>query len=126
MSEIDRINFIVERDGALAAAKFVRQTIKIYRRAVLNTKGFAPLPEYRAKFIKSYCELKKWIREYDATHTTEDKLIFIHFNGYGVYTVPNGYVVADPSDDAEGFSIEGSDLDEVANEAYEYIYNTHD
>jgi len=35
--------------------------MKIYRRAVLNKRHHASLPEYRHKFIESYCDFKRWL-----------------------------------------------------------------
>lgn len=69
--ELERLQFIQKRDGTLAALKFARQTIKIYRANILRSRrrGFkkpshASLPEYRAKFISSYKVLKQFEQEY--------------------------------------------------------------
>jgi hypothetical protein len=61
MSEQARLAFLVQRDGALAAAEWARRTMRIYRRAVLAPGHFARAPEYRRRFIEAYCEFKRWI-----------------------------------------------------------------
>ncbi len=69
MSEAPRIAFLLQRDGIAATHEWVRRTIKIYRRAVLD-KGdtnrqphFASTRDFRARFIRSYCEFKAWLKE---------------------------------------------------------------
>ncbi|MCC6194462.1 MAG: hypothetical protein IT518_08350 [Burkholderiales bacterium] len=55
------------RDGLAAAVDFCRRTGRIYRAAVLASgkRGhshphFASLPQYRAKFIGSYLDFKRF------------------------------------------------------------------
>jgi hypothetical protein len=60
-SERERLAFLVQRDGALAAAEWARRTMRIYRRALLAPGHFARAPEYRRRFIEAYCEFKRWI-----------------------------------------------------------------
>lgn len=62
-SERDRIAFLVRRDGAEAAAQWVRRTLRIYRRALLTPRHFARAPEYRPRFVAAYCEFKRWLAE---------------------------------------------------------------
>jgi hypothetical protein len=59
--EKGRIEFLVQRDGLAAATEWVRRTLGIYRRAVLDTRHHASAQEYRAKFIQSYCSFKSWL-----------------------------------------------------------------
>jgi hypothetical protein len=59
--ERERLAFLVERDGAEAAAEWVRRTMRIYRRALLAPGHFARAPEYRRRFIEAYCEFKRWL-----------------------------------------------------------------
>jgi hypothetical protein len=61
--ENERIEFLVQRDGVEAAVAWVDHTIRIYRRAVLDKRHFASTSEYRRKFIKAYCEFKRWLRQ---------------------------------------------------------------
>lgn len=76
MCEQDRLNFIIQRDGIDAAVDFARNTMKIYRKSVLRShkrgygynsqKGnihFASIPEFRRKFIESYCAFKKFVAQ---------------------------------------------------------------
>jgi len=61
--EKGRIEFLVQRDGLAAATQWVRRTLGIYRRAVLDPRHHASTQEYRAKFIQSYCSFKSWLSE---------------------------------------------------------------
>lgn len=36
---------------------------------------------------------------------------------YGVYKIPNGFAIADPIDGADGFYLEGSNLDSLCKKA---------
>lgn len=76
MCEQQRIQFMINRDGIDAAVDFARRTMVSYRKAVLRSykrgygpksqKGnihFASIPEYRRKFIESYCAFKKFIKD---------------------------------------------------------------
>jgi len=59
--ERKRIEFLVDRDGLAAATQWVRRTVGIYRRAVLDPRHHANTQDYRAKFIHSYCSFKSWL-----------------------------------------------------------------
>lgn len=70
MCEQERINFIIQRDGIEGAVDFCKRTMKIYRTAVLRSRKrghdkphHASIPEFRRKFIKSYCAFKKFIAQ---------------------------------------------------------------
>ena len=56
-----RIEFLVQRDGLAAATQWVRRTVGIYRRAVLDPRHHASTQAYRAKFIQAYCIFKSWL-----------------------------------------------------------------
>ena len=57
--EIQRIQFMEHRDGKEKAKQFALQTLRSYRRNVLN--GFAKKERnYRRKFIEHYLELKRY------------------------------------------------------------------
>lgn len=71
--ESQRIGFICARDGITAAVDFCWRTGHIYRAAVLasSKRGhhrphFASLPEYRAKFIGSYLDFKRFYLRHGA------------------------------------------------------------
>ncbi len=66
MDEAPRIAFLVGRDGAAAAAEWVRRTLRIYRASVLNRNHFASSPAYRRGFIESYLGFKRWLAQADA------------------------------------------------------------
>ena len=56
-----RIGLLVARDGEAAAAAWVRRTLAIYRRAVLNPRHFASTPDYRRRFLASCADFKRWL-----------------------------------------------------------------
>lgn len=56
-----RIAFLVARDGEAAAAAWVRRTLAIYRRAVLNPSHFASTPEYRRRFLATCADFRRWL-----------------------------------------------------------------
>ena len=62
MSEHARIEFLIVRDGLPQATEWVRRTMHIYRRAVLNNRHFAHAYPYRHRFIVAYLEFKRWLR----------------------------------------------------------------
>lgn len=73
MVEKQRLQFVKERNGKEAAIAFAKQTMTIYRAAVLASRkrGYekphhASLPEYRKRFIKSYCSFKRYIANVSA------------------------------------------------------------
>lgn len=63
MQEIERfrIAFLVARDGEAAAVAWVRRTLAIYRRAVLDRKHFASTPDYRRLFLASCADFRRWL-----------------------------------------------------------------
>lgn len=56
-----RIGFLVARDGEAAAAAWVRRTLAIYRRAVLDPGHFASTPDYRRQFLASCADFRRWL-----------------------------------------------------------------
>jgi hypothetical protein len=65
--EWQRISFLCARDGIAAARDYCARTSRIYRNAVLTSRKrghvhphFASLPEYRAEFIRSYLDFKRF------------------------------------------------------------------
>lgn len=69
MSERARIDFLIERDGLPEATEWVRRTMHIYRRAVLNKGHFAQAYPYRHRFIVAYLEFKRWLQTGSATRS---------------------------------------------------------
>lgn len=59
--ERDRIALLIRRDGLSAIVKWVRRTMHVYRRAVLDKSGFARTPLYSWQYIVSYCDFKRWL-----------------------------------------------------------------
>lgn len=60
-AESARIEFLLQRDGAEATLIWVQRTVVIYRRALLNRRHFAHLPDYRRKFVTSYLSFRYWL-----------------------------------------------------------------
>lgn len=61
--EAGRIGLLVARDGEEAARAWVRRTLAIYRRAVLDPGHFASTGDYRRKFLVSCAAFRRWLRE---------------------------------------------------------------
>lgn len=59
--QASRIEFLLQRDGAVARLVWVRRTLMIYRRAVLDRRHFAHLAEYRRKFVASCLSFRRWL-----------------------------------------------------------------
>lgn len=60
-AEASRIEFLLQRDGAAATLVWVRRTLAIYRRAVLDRRHFAHMTQYRLKFVASCLEFRRWL-----------------------------------------------------------------
>lgn len=58
----DIIRGLSERRGSEAAHQYAQQTLRVYRRAVLNPRHFASTPQYRRAFIMSYLFYKHYLR----------------------------------------------------------------
>jgi hypothetical protein len=70
-SEHQRLAFVEGRDGLEGAISFARQTVKVYRKAVLcsRKRGYAKphhgsLPDYRRGFIESYLVAKQFLKKH--------------------------------------------------------------
>lgn len=59
--EAARIALLLVRDGDEAAIAWVKRTLAIYRRAVLDPAHFASLPEYRREFLASCADFRRWL-----------------------------------------------------------------
>lgn len=60
-AETARIAFLRQRDGAAAALGWVRRTLAIYRRAVLDRRHFAHDARFRASFVASCLVFRRWL-----------------------------------------------------------------
>ena len=60
--EAARIGLLLARDGEAATRDWVRRTLGIYRRAVLDSRHFAHTPGYRRKFLASCADFRRWLR----------------------------------------------------------------
>jgi hypothetical protein len=60
-AEASRIGFLLERDGPAATLIWVRRTLAIYRRSLLDPGHFAHTAEYRLKFLASCLEFRRWL-----------------------------------------------------------------
>ena len=71
MREDARIRFLLERDGLQATAAWVRRTLRIYRRAVLDKSHHGSSDGFRRGYIESYCDFKRWLERAHASRSTE-------------------------------------------------------
>jgi len=66
VNELERIAFMVKRDGIKPTIAFIEQTKRSYRRAVVNPDNlpaltYASLLEYREGYISSYLQFKRFL-----------------------------------------------------------------
>lgn len=61
-AELDRIQFLVRRDGRDAAIVWVGTTLDIYRRAITDRHSHASLPQYRPLFEDSIRTFEAWLQ----------------------------------------------------------------
>ncbi len=59
--EGERIGFLLERDGPEEATAWVKRTLVIYRRAVLDPGHFASSAAYRRDFLLSCADFRRWL-----------------------------------------------------------------
>ncbi len=59
--EGERIRFLLERDGPEEALAWVKRTLAIYRRAVLDPAHFASSAGYRRDFLLSCADFRRWL-----------------------------------------------------------------
>ena len=71
-AEIDRLAFMEMKHGKNEALAFAERAMRQYRKAVTRSRKrgyknphYASLPEYRRRFIESYCAFKRYLREAD-------------------------------------------------------------
>lgn len=63
--EAARVAFLMARDGDMETLVWVKRTLGIYRRAVLNPQHFASTPEYRRRFLTSCADFRRWLATHD-------------------------------------------------------------
>ena len=59
--EMERINFLLQRDGEPTARAWVERTLKIYREAIAHPASHASSKEYRPLFAESIREFEAWL-----------------------------------------------------------------
>jgi hypothetical protein len=59
--EIERINYLIERDGEEAARAWVERTLRIYREAITKPGSPASNATYRPLFEKAIREFEAWL-----------------------------------------------------------------
>jgi hypothetical protein len=60
--EIQRIRFLLERDGDAATREWVERTLNIYRNAVATADSHASTPQYRPRFEHAIDRFEQWLR----------------------------------------------------------------
>lgn len=62
--EQQRIQFLVRRDGAEAAYRWVERTLEQYRSAIDTPASHASKAEYRSRFEQAIGEFEQWLAEH--------------------------------------------------------------
>ncbi len=60
-SELERIEFLLRRDGYEAARNFVEITLHTYRTALARPEHYASTPHYRWRFEQAVNEFQQWL-----------------------------------------------------------------
>lgn len=60
-AEASRIAFLVGRDGEKATIEWVKRTLAMYRRAVLDRSHFASSPGFRRLYLASCACFRRWL-----------------------------------------------------------------
>ncbi len=61
VSERQRIDFLIERDGEEAARAWVKRTLNLYREVITKPGTHASNPTYRPLFEKAIHEFEEWL-----------------------------------------------------------------
>jgi hypothetical protein len=64
--EIERINFLIQRDGVKATRTWVERTLQQYREAITKPGSPASNPTYRPLFEDSIQTFKAWLARQDS------------------------------------------------------------
>jgi hypothetical protein len=62
VTEAQRIQFLVQRDGPEEARRWVERTLKLYREAIASG-SHAATNEYRPLFEQSIAEFERWLAQ---------------------------------------------------------------
>ncbi|MGQ0546897.1 MAG: hypothetical protein ACT4P3_16450 [Betaproteobacteria bacterium] len=62
MSETQRIELLVRRDGVREARAWVERTLKLYREAIASRGSHAATGEYRPRFEQSVRDFEDWLQ----------------------------------------------------------------
>lgn len=62
MSEAQRIDFLVRRDGLKEARAWVERTLRLYREAIASATSHASTKEYRPLFEQSIRDFEEWLK----------------------------------------------------------------
>ena len=60
-SELERIEFLLHRDGYEATRNFVEVTLHTYRTALAQPDNYASTPHYRWRFEQAVNEFQHWL-----------------------------------------------------------------
>jgi len=63
--EIERIDFLIQRDGEQAARAWVERTLRMYREAITKPGSHASNPAYRPLFEDSIRTFEAWLARQD-------------------------------------------------------------
>ena len=61
ISEKQRIDFLVRRDGVKDARAWLERTLELYQQAIASDTSHAATSEYRPRFEQSIREFKAWL-----------------------------------------------------------------
>jgi hypothetical protein len=59
--EIERINFLIQRDGERTTRTWVERTLSIYREAITKPGSHASIDSYRPLFERSIHTFEAWL-----------------------------------------------------------------
>ena len=60
-AELERIDFLLHRDGDVATRSFVEVTLHTYRTALARPEHYASTPYYRWRFEQAVQEFQQWL-----------------------------------------------------------------
>jgi hypothetical protein len=67
LSEKERIDFLVRRDGVKDAQAWVGRTLVLYREAIASGASHAATNEYRPLFEQSIQEFQDWLQAHETS-----------------------------------------------------------
>ena len=63
--EIERINFLLHRDGPEMTKAWVQSTLNIYQMAIASPSSHASHSDYKPLFFRSIREFEDWLEKLD-------------------------------------------------------------